>query len=122
MIETGFGPLMLVIGGIMLAGTTFALLAPVYGVHQRIRKSKEEALAWVNTALAAEQPTFLAPEAGQESGRMSDLVAYRSMIESVHEWPFTLSTYTRLALYLLLPVVTWGIGLVAEEILGRVFF
>lgn len=118
MIETGFGQLMVIIGSAILAGTVFALLAPVYGVHQRIRKSKEEALAWVNTELAAEQPAFLAPQAGQESGRMSDLVAYRSMIESVHEWPFTLSTYTRLALYLLLPVVTWGIGLVAEEVLG----
>ena len=51
---------------------------------------------------------------------MSDPVAYRSMVESVHEWPFTLSTYTRVALYLLLPVVTWGVGLVAEEILGNV--
>ena len=120
MIETGFGQIMVVIGGAILAGTIFALLAPVYGVHQRIRKSKEEALAWVNTELAAEQPTFLAPQAGQESGRMSDLVAYRSMVESVHEWPFTLSTYTRVALYLLLPVVTWGVGLVAEEILGNI--
>jgi hypothetical protein len=53
---------------------------------------------------------------------MSDLVAYRDMIESVSEWPFTLSTYTRVALYVLLPVVTWGIGLVAEEILERVIF
>jgi hypothetical protein len=121
LIETGFGKLMLVIGGATLAGTVFALLAPVYGVHMRIRKSKAEALAWVNAELAAEQPAFLAPKAGQESGRMSDLVAYRSMVESVHEWPFTLSTYTRVALYLLLPIITWSIGLVAEELLGRVF-
>lgn len=118
MIETGFGQIMLMVAAAILAGTVFALLAPVYGVHLRIRKSKEEALAWVNAELAAEQPAFLAPKAGQESGRMSDLVTYRNMIESVHEWPFTLSTYTRVALYLLLPVVTWGIGLVAEELLG----
>ncbi len=122
MIETGFGQLMLLIGGATLIGTAFALLAPVYGVHQRIRQSKEKALGWVNAELSAEEPAFLAPRAGQESGRMSDLVAYRDMIESVSEWPFTLSTYTRVALYVLLPVVTWGIGLVAEEILERVIF
>jgi len=121
MIETGVGQLMLIIGGTTLAGTAFALLAPVYGVHQRICQSKEQALGWVNAELAAEQPTFLAPRAGQESGRMADLVAYRGMIESVSEWPLTLSTYTRVALYVLLPIVTWGIGLVAEEFLGRVF-
>ena len=71
--------------------------------------------------LAAEQLTFQAPRTGQESGRLADLVAYRGMIESVPDWPFTLSTYARVALYLLLPIVTWGIGLVAEDILGRVF-
>lgn len=121
MIETGFGQLMLIVGGTTLVGTALALLVPVYGVHRRIRQSKEQALGWVNAELAAEQAAFLAPMAGQESGRMADLLAYRGMIESVHEWPFTLSTYTRVALYLLLPVVTWGIGLAAEEILSRVF-
>ena len=121
MIETGFGQLTLIIGGTILAGTSFALLAPVYGVHLRIRQSKEQALGWVNAELEKEQPTFLTPRAGQESGRLSDLIAYRSMIESVSEWPFTLSTYTRVALYLLLPVVTWGIGLFAEEIVSRLF-
>lgn len=122
MIETGFGQLMLVIGGATLAGTALALLAPVYGVHQRILQSKEQALSWVNAELTAEQATFLAPQADQESGRMADLVAYRSMVQSVSDWPFTLSTYARVALYVLLPIVTWGAGLVAEEILGRVFF
>ena len=121
MIETGFGQMMVIIGGATLVGTALALLAPVYGVHLRIRQSKEQALGWVNAELTAEQPTFLAPRAGQESGRMADLVAYRSMIESVPEWPFTLSTYTRVALYVLLPIVTWSIGMAAEEILDRIF-
>lgn len=120
MIETGFGQLMLMIGVTMLAVTALAVLLPVYGVHQRILQSKKLALDWVNAELADEQPAFLKPETGQESGRMADLAAYRGMIESVPEWPFTLSTYTRLALYVLLPIVTWGIGLVAEELLGSI--
>lgn len=118
MIETGFGQIMLIICGVTLVGTAFALLVPVFGVHQRILQSKKQALDWVNAELAGEQASFLAPQAGQESGRMADLVAYRGMIESVPEWPFTLSTYMRVALYVLIPVVTWGIGLVAEETLG----
>ena len=122
MIETGFGQLMLIVGGTTLAGTALALLVPVYGVHQRILQSKKQALDWANAELAGEQPTFLTPRAGQESGRMADLVAYRGMIESVHEWPFTLSTYTRVALYVLLPIATWSTGLVAEEILVSFFY
>jgi len=122
MIETGFGRLLVVIGSATLAGTAIALLAPVHGVHQRIIQSKEQALGWVDAELSAEQLTFLAPRADQESGRMADLIAYRGMIESVSDWPFTLSTYARISLYVLLPIVTWGIGWVAEEILEQVFF
>ena len=84
-------------------------------------QSKKQSLEWVNSELVSEQATFLAPQAGQESGRMSDLIAYRSMVESVPEWPFTLSTYTRAALYVLIPIATWGVGLIAEEILGSFF-
>ena len=91
------------------------------GVHQRILQSKKQSLEWVNDELAGEQATFLAPQAGQESGRMADLVAYRGMIESVPEWPFTLSTYTRIALYVLIPIATWDVGLIAEEILDSFF-
>ena len=57
-------------------------------------------------------------DAGRRSGEMADLVAYLSLVERVPEWPFTTSTYTRLILYLLIPVVSWGIGIVAEEIVG----
>ena len=50
---------------------------------------------------------------------MADLVAYLSLVERVPEWPFTTSTYTRLFLYLLMPLVFWSIGIVAEEIVHR---
>jgi hypothetical protein len=121
MIETGFGQMMLVIGGATLAGTALSLLAPVYGVHKRICKSKEEGFNWVNAEISEQLIPFQAVEDSRRSGRMADLVAYRGMIESVPEWPFTLSTYARVGLYVLLPVATWGIGLAAEEIFGRVF-
>jgi len=44
------------------------------------------------------------------------------MVQDVPEWPFTLSTFARAALYLLLPVVAWGFGIIAEEIVARVLF
>ena len=41
LLETGFGRLMAVNGGVTVVVATLALLAPVQGVHQRIRHSKE---------------------------------------------------------------------------------
>jgi hypothetical protein len=120
MIETGFGQMMVVLGGFTLIGTAFAMLAPVHGVHKRICQSKEEALGWVNGQIAEQQVSFQGAQAGQPSGRMADLVAYRGMVLDVPEWPFTLSTYTRIALYVLLPVAAWGFGIVAEEVVARI--
>ena len=121
MIETGFGQMMLIIGGATLTGTAFALLAPVHGVHKRICQSKERELGWVNGEISEQQASFHDTSAGQPGGRMADLVAYRGMIEDVPEWPFTINTYSRIFLYVLLPVATWGIGFVAEHMMGRIF-
>jgi hypothetical protein len=40
----------------------------------------------------------------------------------VSEWPFTGSTYLRLFIYALIPLASWGLGVVAEEVVGRLLF
>jgi len=122
LLETGFGQIMILIGGATLVMTALALLSPVRGVHERIRQSKEAELSRVNQEISKQRSALQNPDAGRWSGKMADLVAYRSLVESVPEWPFTTSTYTRLILYALIPVVSWSIGIVAEGIVGRTLF
>jgi hypothetical protein len=118
MLETGFGQLIVLIGGSTLVVTALALLAPVGGVHKRIHQSKEAEIGRVNRDISKQLSAFQNSDPGRQSGEMADLVAYLSLVERVPEWPFTTSTYTRLFLYLLIPVVSWGIGIVAEGIVG----
>ena len=120
MFETGFGQMMWIIGLATLIMAVLALLSPVHGVHKRIRQSKEDELCWVNGEILKHRSSFQNSDTSRRSGKMADLVAYRGLVESIPEWPFTTSTYTRLILYTLLPLVTWGIGLIAEEFVGRV--
>ena len=122
MLETGFGQMMFVIGGIGLFVAVVALLSPVRGVHKRICQAKEQELGWVNGQISKQRSSFQNPGTDRQSGKMADLVAYRSLVENVPEWPFTSSTYTRLVLYALLPVLSWGVGLIAEELVGRALF
>lgn len=119
MIETGFGQIMIVIGGITLVGTALALLAPVGGVHQRIRQSKDAEIDWVNGEISKQLSAFRSSRKGRLKGEMADLVAYLNLIERVREWPFTTSTYTRLILYPLIPLVIGSIGILAEEVVRR---
>ena len=121
-IETGFGAMMIVIGGTTLVSSAVALLLPVRGVHQRIRQAKDAELGWVNGEISSLRNQIRSKDFEAQSGDLADLVAYRGLIDSVHEWPFTTSTFTRLFLYALIPVASWGIGIVAEEIVGRMLF
>jgi hypothetical protein len=119
LIETGFGITMVVYGGPTLVIAALAFLAPVRGVHERIRLAKEEQLGRLNAAITSRGDAILSPQTDRQGGNLADLVAYRGLIESVPEWPFTSSTYARLALYLLIPLASWMIGVVAEEVVGR---
>ena len=122
MLESGFMMLMLVMGSSTLVLAALALLAPVRGVHRRVRGAKQDELAWIAEQIAGLRAGFAAPQAGARSGELADMVAYRTLIEQVPEWPFTGSTYVRLFVYALIPLASWGAGIVAEELLGRLFF
>lgn len=122
LIETGFGKMILIIGGITLVTTILVMLAPVQGVHRRILQSKQEEIEWLDDEISKLRNSLQVSETSRQSGRMADLVAYRGLVENVAEWPFTSSTYARLALYVLLPIITWGVGLVAEEIVNHALF
>jgi hypothetical protein len=117
--ETDFGQLMVLIGGITFVVAVLALLGPVVGVHRRIRRAKGATMAWANGELSTRLSAFQSPDGSITSGEVADLVVYRSLVERVPEWPFTLSTYTRFVLYLLIPLFFWGIGIVAEEVVQR---
>ena len=120
MIETGFVLTMFIIGVPIVVVAVVALLYPVRGVHDRIRQKKDAELQAVNAAIAARRDTLLtSDDAGLQRGEMADLIAYRSLIENVPEWPFTTSNYARFVLYMLIPAVSWGLGVLAEEMLSR---
>jgi hypothetical protein len=122
MLETGFGRMMLVIGGATLVVAALALMSPLRGVHKRIRQAKDAELRWITGAISTQRSALEDEDAGRRIGLMADLVAYRGLIEDVPEWPFTTSTYARLILYMLIPVAFWVLGVVAEEIVGRALF
>jgi hypothetical protein len=122
LVETGFGKMMFVLGGTTLVVSVLAMLAPVQGVHRRIVHSKQAEIKWLDDEISMLRTELTRPDASGQGGRMADLVAYRGLVDGVAEWPFTSSTFVRLALYTLLPIITWGIGIIAEAIISQAFF
>jgi hypothetical protein len=57
---------------------------------------------------------------GSTQGRLTDLLAYKTQVESTPEWPFDSSTFMRFGLYLLIPVASMVGGALVERVVNMV--
>lgn len=97
----------------------FALLLPVSGVHRRLARAKAEELARVDSALRAEAEANLKQGAAEAQGaRLSNLIAYRGLVEAANTWPFDLGVWLRFALYVSLGLGSWLGGALVERLIG----
>ena len=122
MLETGFVVLIAVIGSGTLVLAVLAMLAPVRGVQKRVREAKQQELDWSAGEIARLRADLGKGQRDGKSGELADIVAYRTLIAGVSEWPLTGSTYVRISLYALIPMASWGLGVIAEELVGRLLF
>jgi hypothetical protein len=100
----------IVLGTLILAGV--GLILPVRGLHDNIREAKRRELAWCHDQIRR------ARGGGAKSSELSltDLVAYRGLVESVREWPLDAPTLSRFALYLVIPLASWLGGALVERL------
>jgi hypothetical protein len=49
---------------------------------------------------------------------LADLYAYQQMLEDVPEWPIERSAIGQVVAFLAIPVVSWSVSLLVENLLG----
>lgn len=93
--------------GLVATAIPMLLLAalPVWPAHRRLAAAKRELLEDVNARIAALPP----PDTAQPDNlaALTQLLVYRREVLQISEWPFDLGVMTRLALYLIIPPLTW---------------
>ena len=94
-------------------------MLPVYGIHLRIREAKQAELNWVLEGIREAQLRLKDSSSGTVSSQMADLISYYQFIDEVPQWPFRISTFVRIILYLLIPLASWAGGLLLELLLRR---
>ena len=104
---------------VAVGGAVAALMLPVRGVHLRLRATKHAELERVNAALRGVPDALTGSPIAERSGGLglADLLAYRSFVEGVREWPFDSPTLLRFALILALPLGSWLGGALVERLL-----
>jgi hypothetical protein len=97
-----------------------ALLLPVSGVHRQLAAAKQAELARVDAALRAEAEANLTPGASAPAdARLSNLVAYRGLLDAASTWPFDLAIWLRFFLYVSLGLGSWLGGALVERLVGK---
>lgn len=86
-----------------------ALLMPLRGARDAIVREKASELARVNDEIRR------ARAGGGALPSLADWIAYRGLIEAVHEWPVDAPTLLRFALYLAIPLGSWFGGALVER-------
>jgi len=99
--------------GLVATGAPMVVLflLPVIPMHQRIMTAKQAALEKVTQDLAP-----LTASANSDYAALQPLLTYRREVMDAPEWPFDTSVIGRLAVYLIIPPLTW-IGAALIEIL-----
>ncbi len=117
---TGGADLLLPAG--MLVIPVLALILPTRGVHRRIRAEKRAELERLDAAIHGDARALAdtrIADRGKEPS-LADLLAYKSQVEAVREWPFDSSTLTRFVLYLLIPLGSWFGGAFVERFVNAI--
>ena len=92
---------------------------PVYGVHLRLAKAKEEELDRVRRALRGDREAMEDSPVAEDAAQMTvtGLVMYRRMVEDIQEWPIEASEILRFGIYVVIPFFAWvGAALVERAV------
>ncbi len=96
-------------------------LLPIWSVHKRLQALKARELESIRCMLDAGGDTFREPlEHPDHLAQVNELLAYRREIQAVPEWPFDLGAVSRLALYLIIPPLTWVGAALIENLVDSV--
>jgi hypothetical protein len=105
---------------INVGGGLMFLLAPAKQIRNLIRDVKREELVRLAPFLRQARDDTLTHDTSSPPGRLGDLLAYKTQVESTQEWPFDSSTLFRFGLYLLIPIGSMVGGALVERVVDLV--
>jgi hypothetical protein len=113
--EVGLGLAAVLVTLVNLPAAIFGMVLPLQGVHSQIREEKERRLAWCRKRIRVLGFDSSRDLDSAETRDLADLLVLRSHLEAVREWPFDISVAVRLAVYLVIPLVSWAGAALVER-------
>lgn len=119
-VESRYGPLLMGSWMTFIVVAWIGLMLPLRGIRKKIRAAKDQELNWCRRGLKASRDA-LKSGAGEQQP-IAEILAYRTMIENIRNWPFDSPTLVRFTIYLLIPLGSWLGGAFVERGLDLFLF
>ena len=112
-VESRYGPLLMGAWMTCIVLAWIGMMLPLRGIRKRIRAAKDQELDWCRKSLKASRDGLKSGAAEQQP--ITEILAYRAMIENIRNWPFDSPTLVRFTIYLLIPLGSWLGGAFVER-------
>jgi hypothetical protein len=119
-VESRYGPLLMGSWMTFIIVAWVGLMLPLRGIRKKIRAAKDRELDWCRQGLKTSRDA-LKSGAGEQQP-IAEILAYRTMIENIRNWPFDSPTLVRFTIYLLIPLGSWLGGAFVERGLDLFLF
>lgn len=112
-VEARYGPTLVGFWITFMMLAWAGMMMPLRGIRKKIRAAKDRELDWCRQSLMAARDKLKSGADVQQS--IAEIMAYRSIIENIRNWPFDNPTLIRFSLYILIPVGSWLGGALVER-------
>ena len=112
-VESRYAPLLMASWMTFIVLAWIGMMLPLRGIRKKIRTAKDKELDWCRQSLMASRDALKSGAGEQQS--ITEILAYRAMIENIRNWPFDSPTLVRFAIYLLIPLGSWLGGAFVER-------
>jgi len=105
----------------MIAPLVAMFLLPVWPLHRRLAAMKQRNLVEIDRLINQSlDGSGLIDSNMQKPGQLNLLLTYRRELDESATWPFDVSNFGRLAIYLFIPPLTWVAAALIENLIDSV--
>lgn len=104
----------------LIAAAVLALFLPTWGIHQRLKASKQSELKQIRGAIAARRDPHT--RSVEDAHQLRADLAIEQRLMDTSEWPFDGGSYGRVTLYVMLGLGSWVGAALVERILESLAF
>jgi hypothetical protein len=112
-VDSRYWSMLVIFWSAFIAIAWLSLMLPLRSIRKKISAAKAQELDWCRQRLQRARDALKSGAVPPQP--IAEIMAYRSLVENIRNWPFDNPTLVRFTLYLLIPLGSWLGGAFVER-------